>query len=490
MELILSWFKESIARILLLAFIVISVVPIIIISILFIRQSMDALTAQMEANLQLLAEAKAQEINIKLEEVQNTTEIAARQASYVLQEDLDDGVVRQKMARYQPDTRNILGLDIYYSANGGAETLGENLSNVYWDNSVAPDELVMEQIIQTEQLDPVFDGIKRVSPDTQWVYLTTPEGMMRLYPWASNDHYPDIWDPREIIFYTIADPSGNPSFETRWTPPYVDFAGAGWMVTVSAPIVTDEAEYLGIMSHDITIDSLQEIALSIQVLDKTGYGFLINSESGIIAHPQFQDADASKGTQEEARLLGTGSSEYQALIGNMVAGQTGLGYYMDTDTEHLLVYAPVPATGWSLGITVPREQVIAPAIAMRDRAIAITGVLVVTAVALAIFLTRYIHSPLLKLIQGVHQVSEDRRADEIKVDSFDEFNRLAAAFNDMAVKVWEREENLKRKVATMRIQIDAQRKQKQLESIVETDFFKRLELNASQLRENIKGAGD
>src|SRR5690606_22809338 len=119
-----------------------------------------------------------------------------------------------------------------------------------------------------------------------------------------------------------------------------------------------------------------------------------------------------------------------------------------------------------------------------------TGVLVVTAVALAIFLTRYIHSPLLKLIQGVHQVSEDRRADEIKVDSFDEFNRLAAAFNDMAVKVWEREENLKRKVATMRIQIDAQRKQKQLESIVETDFFKRLELTGSQLRENIKGAGD
>jgi sigma-B regulation protein RsbU (phosphoserine phosphatase) len=226
------------------------------------------------------------------------------------------------------------------------------------------------------------------------------------------------------------------------------------------------------------------------VLDESGYGFLIDENSGIIAHPQFQDADASKGTQEEARLLDIGSPEYQTLIGNMVNGQTGLGYYEDTDTEHLLVYAPVPATGWSLGIMVPREQVIAPAIAMRDRAIVITGVLVVTSVALAVFLTRFIHSPLLKLIQGVRQVSEDRKADEIEVDSFDEFNRLAAAFNDMAAKVWEREEHLKRKVATMRIQIDSQRKQKQLESIVETDFFKRLELNANQLRENIKGAGD
>lgn len=38
--------------------------------------------------------------------------------------------------------------------------------------------------------------------------------MMRLYPWASNDHYPDSWDPREIIFYSVAAPENNPTFQT------------------------------------------------------------------------------------------------------------------------------------------------------------------------------------------------------------------------------------------------------------------------------------
>src|SRR5690606_17892284 len=113
--------------------------------------------------------------------------------------------------------------------------------------------------------------------------------------------------------------------------------------------------------------------------------------------------------------------------------------------------------------------------------------LVATAVALAIVLSRLIHKPVLQLLQGVQQISQEQKADEIALSSFDEFNRLASAFNEMASRVWERESRLKAKVAEMRIEIDAQRKQQRLESIVETDFFKRLEVNASRLRANVKG---
>jgi methyl-accepting chemotaxis protein len=241
------------------------------------------------------------------------------------------------------------------------------------------------------------------------------------------------------------------------------------------------------MSHDITIASLQDVALSIQVLGDQGYGFLIDENSGVIAHPHFQDVDANKGTQDDTLLLETGTPDYQQLIANMVAGQSGLGYYAEEGSENLLVYAPIPATGWSLGIAVPREVVIAPALEMRNRALTVTGVLVVTAVIMAILLTHFIHRPLVKLLQGVHQVSENGRADVINVDSFTEFEELAAAFNDMAAKVWEREEKLKKKVASMSIEIDTQRTHKQLDAIVETDFFKRLEVNAQRLREDIKG---
>lgn len=488
MGLLTNWLQGSIYRAILLAFILVSVIPIIIISVLFTRQSMEALTAQMETNLQQLVGAKAEEINLKLDEVMHHTMIASQLAATALQQPVEQTEVSQKIERYQPDHRQIVGLDNFYNTQNGAEIFGDNLSNVYWTQSLTAADPVAQDIILSEQLDPMFASIKSVSPDTQWIYMTTPAGMMRLYPWASNDHYPDNWDPREIIFYTVAEPTNNPELAPRWTDPYVDYAGAGWMVTASVPMVDETGQFAGIMSHDVTIESLKQIALDINVLDGVGYGFLIDGEGQVIAHPAFQEADASKGTQEETSLLTWGTADFQDHVQRMVNGETGSGYYSEETGESLLVYAPIPETSWSLGIAIPQEHVVAPAMAMQRRAILITVLLVGTAVLTAVILARLIHQPLLKLLQGVQQVSADRQADEITVTSFAELNDLATAFNEMSAKVWARETKLKEKVAEMRIEIDSQRKQKRLDSIVETDFFKRLEENAGQLRANIKNA--
>ena len=82
---IIHWFKGSIARAIFLALIVLSVLPIIVVSVLLTRQSTTALTSQMEANLSQLARARAEEINLHLQEVGRTTEIAAHQATELLQ---------------------------------------------------------------------------------------------------------------------------------------------------------------------------------------------------------------------------------------------------------------------------------------------------------------------------------------------------------------------------------------------------------------------
>jgi hypothetical protein len=53
----------------------------------------------------------------------------------------------------------------------------------------------------------------------------------------------------------------------------------------------------------------------------------------------------------------------------------------------------------------------------------------------------------------------------------------------------ERERRLKAAVMKLRVEIDAQQKQKQIESVVETDYFKYLEVNAERLRHLVKGIG-
>jgi HAMP domain-containing protein len=477
----------SFARAILVTLLLVSIVPILIISITFVNQSTASLTEQMEANLELLVRAKAEEIDLRLNQVVAATEIAADQVAFSLQTDVSDEAVDQGLARYAPDQRDIYGLDVYYNQAGGEGTLGVDLSNVYWPSPTV-DSAVGEQIIQTESLDATFRAIKEVSPNSQWIYFTTKEGMMRLYPWASNDHYPDDWDPREILFYTVAEPGNNPDMTTRWTPPYVDFAGAGWMVTVSTPIVNKDEEFMGVMSHDITIQSLKDIALTINVLNGAGFGFLIDKEGNVITHPDYEGSDASQGSQETVNLLEVGTPDYQAVIQRMAAGETGLGsYHSEVDGDEIIVYAPIPSIDWRLGIVVPRTEVVAPAVAMRTRAFIITLGLVIAAAIIAVFLTGRIHRPLAKLLAGVHQLSAESRPDDITVDSFREFRELANAFNEMTAKVWARETKLKKTVAELRIEIDTQRSQKELHALTETDYFQFLESNAERIRKDVRG---
>ena len=93
MRKLLKWLQGSVYRALLLAFIVLSVVPIVIISYFFIRQSMDALTDQMERNLQLLVSSKAEEINLKLIDVRHSTAVASHLATDALQQPVDSDTV-------------------------------------------------------------------------------------------------------------------------------------------------------------------------------------------------------------------------------------------------------------------------------------------------------------------------------------------------------------------------------------------------------------
>ena len=340
----------------------------------------------------------------------------------------------------------------------------------------------------TEMLDPVFSGIKSTSPETQWIYLSTAAGMMRLYPWASNDHYPESWDPREAIFYTVAEPTANPSFAGRWTPPYVDFAGAGWMVTYSTPVLDKQSNFRGIMSHDITIGSLKQAALDTRVHNNVGYGFLIDSSGNMIAHPTYgAKAQAEKGTTDNLNLLTVGTPQFRDGINKMLSKQPGIAHFVDEQGQmQLLAYAPVEAINWNLGVVVPWAEVVKPATDMRNRALAIALLVVMVVVGVALLLTRGIVQPLRQLLAAVDQVRTKGQANMLTTATFTEFNELSEAFNNMAGAVRQRQKNLQSQVQELKIQIDSQLSRVQIDSIVETDYFKHLEVNAERLRQHVK----
>ncbi|MEL7640005.1 MAG: diguanylate cyclase [Solidesulfovibrio sp.] len=125
-------------------------------------------------------------------------------------------------------------------------------------------------------LTPLFQLIMNCDPETPWVYYTSFEKFMYLFPRVGIDHFLFTQKVYDTPFIQGALPKHNPNRKIFWTPVYNDEAGKGLMVTVSNPVY--EKDILrGVLSIDISIDKLQKYLLyreikysSIYLISNTG----------------------------------------------------------------------------------------------------------------------------------------------------------------------------------------------------------------------------
>jgi hypothetical protein len=96
--------------------------------------------------------------------------------------------------------------------------------------------------------------------------------------------------------------------------------------------------------------------------------------------------------------------------------------------------------------------------------------------------------PLLRLTEAAKQMQEAhlarQQATELEATAGqDEISQLSRVFGKMALEVIGREEALRAEVAQLRIEIDESKKARQVEEIVESDYFRDLQAKARRLRE-------
>lgn len=122
----------------------------------------------------------------------------------------------------------------------------------------APDSPVIEEMRMAESLTPLMRAIRDRSPDTPWVYYTSAQSFMYLFPAEEAEDF--FFTPKllEMEFLTGATPQANPSRRFFWTKPYLDEAGKGLMATVSYPIYQAD-QFKGSVSIDVSVKNLQYI---------------------------------------------------------------------------------------------------------------------------------------------------------------------------------------------------------------------------------------
>ncbi len=103
---------------------------------------------------------------------------------------------------------------------------------------------------------------------------------------------------------------------------------------------------------------------------------------------------------------------------------------------------------------------------------------------LVVIASRLITAPLSKLAKAASHVAEGNYAAELPTQGRfpDETVQLAKAFETMVGKVAKREETLKQEVVQLRVEIDEAKKNNQVSEIVESEFFRDLQVKAQTMR--------
>ena len=219
-----------------------------------------------------------------------------------------------------------------------------------------------------------------------------------------------------------------------WSEPYYDEGGGNIiMCTYSMPfykMVSGRREFTGIATADISLEWLREIVASIKIA-RTGYGFLISKNGMVVTHPEkgfimnetlFSIAEA----RNDVQLRKTGRE--------MIQGKSGFVLITDfvSGKKCWLFYAPLPSSGWSLGVVFPRDELMADVISL-NRTVSCLGIAGIAALfGVIIVIAHSIARPVRVLAKATQDIAKGNLDVEIPViKSRDEVGYLADSFISM-----------------------------------------------------------
>ncbi len=244
--------------------------------------------------------------------------------------------------------------------------------------------------------------------------------------WLGGADYPyHIYD-----WYLIPRILGKPV----WSEPYYD-EGAGniIMTTFSVPFyqeINGKRTFMGVVTADVSLQWLQTLISGIRIYEH-GYGFLISQKGSWITHP-LQELMMNETIFSTAEWRG--DEQLRRIGKDMIRGGSD---FIRTQSlvykkPHYIYYMPIPSNGWSLGVTIPENELMADLNHLLRN-------LIVMAILAAGFLffgiaviANSITKPLRALVKVTKKVATGDLETPIPVaETGDEVGQLADAFGHM-----------------------------------------------------------
>ena len=276
------------------------------------------------------------------------------------------------------------------------------------------------------------------------------------------------------------------SVEDRVYIPEVD----AWLITIIIPLRNQISERSAALSARINLDRLRA-RIDNHPFTKTGSIILVDASGHRIFDPDRSDLTKLKVVESAINLLKTGNRTIGVQPYTRPSGEKMLGAFSFPKSFEWAVISEKNAANAYLAVTKMFRSLMSWVL---------VGLFV--AIAVGVFVSHRISRPLMKISEVaqmvgegnfdafINELSEGEAGDAGKrgnIGQQDEVGQLKQHFNNMVSEVYQREEMLKRRVQELEIAIDEEKRRKQVETIVETDFFRDLRQKAQVMRARRRG---
>jgi methyl-accepting chemotaxis protein len=192
----------------------------------------------------------------------------------------------------------------------------------------------------------------------------------------------------------------------------------------AAPIRSGD-NVIGVFAALLDIGFLNDLIASNKI-GTSGYAFITDKTGLVLAHPK----PSNVFLLNIAEL--PGMSE---LAKAMMAGESGVRNYVFERVRRTAGFAPVSTTGWSVSLTLPDSEYLAPADEVRNLTLLVAAAALVTAFVIFFLFSRTITNPLARGVDFAELVASGDFTQQLPIHRRDEVGKLAEALNSMSARL-------------------------------------------------------
>ncbi len=227
-----------------------------------------------------------------------------------------------------------------------------------------------------------------------------------------------------------------------------------------------ETVVVGARDHRLRYSALGDLSDSVASLLVTQRGYPVETIESLDMEG-FGETMAGEGTITETYLPGAGAQ--------------------------IVAYDQVGDHSMWVVVAEPRATFLEP-IESLARQIMVAGLVIgALAVIAAVVIARRVSRPITAITQAAASVERGESVDEDRLERYthgrSDIADLARVMRQMVREVAERERRLRAQLKALKVEIDHERRAKEVAEVTETDFFKDLESRAAEMRARAKGEG-